>query len=99
MYIRYADVHVVQYFFVYSIGKSVHNHDLWVMEISSEAGVHEIGKPEVKFVSGLHGNMLVPRELLIQLVQYLCDAYRENDVAIKSVSATSDHPTVRDRRQ
>ena len=61
------------------------------MEISSQAGVHEIGKPEVKFVSGLHGNMLVPRELLIQLVQYLCDAYWENDVAIKSVSTTSDY--------
>ena len=73
------------YLFCHSLGKSVQSRDIWVFEFSSQPGRHVIGQLEVKLVSSLHGNELVNREILIQLIQYLCDAYH-TDFAIRSVS-------------
>lgn len=54
---------------LYSIGKSVQGRDLWVMVVSSSPYEHMIGKPDVKYVGGIHGNEVVGKELLLHLIQ------------------------------
>ena len=41
---------------LYSIGKSVQNRDLWVLEISTNPGVHTPLVPDFKFIANMHGN-------------------------------------------
>ena len=57
---------------LYSIGKSVQNNDLLVLELGTSPGNHEILKPEFKYVANMHGNEVVGKELLLWLAHYLC---------------------------
>ena len=70
----------------YSLGKTPRNHDLFVMVFSApEMNQDDAAQAQVKLTSGLHGNELVGREILIQFMQYLCDSYHQDDL-VKSVS-------------
>lgn len=60
---------------LYSIGKSVQGRDLWVMVVSASPYEHMIGKPDVKYIGGIHGNEPVGKELLLHMIQYLVSSY------------------------
>lgn len=73
---------------LYSIGYSVQNRKLWAMEISDNPGKHEPGEPEVKYIGNVHGNEALGRELLLQLIKYLCENY-DSDAAVKNLIDTT----------
>lgn len=44
-------------------------------KVSSSPYEHMLGKPDVKYVGGIHGNEAVGRELLLHLIQYFVTNY------------------------
>lgn len=45
-------------------------------KVSSSPYEHMLGKPDVKYVGGIHGNEAVGRELLLHLIQYFVTNYQ-----------------------
>ena len=76
---------------LYSIGRSVEGRVLWVMEVSDEPGVHEPGEPEFKYVGNMHGDEVVGRETLLNLIIYLCDNYDSDPRVAALVNFTRLH--------
>ncbi|XP_058890529.1 probable carboxypeptidase X1 [Acipenser ruthenus] len=67
---------------IYSIGKSHQGLKMYVMEISDNPGKHELGEPEFRYVAGMHGNEALGRELVLNLMQYMCQEYRKGNPRI-----------------
>ncbi|XP_057881184.1 probable carboxypeptidase X1 [Melospiza georgiana] len=77
---------------VYSIGQSSRGLRLYVMEISDNPGQHEVGEPEFRYVAGMHGNEVLGRELLLNLMQFLCREFRRGDArVVQLVTGTRIH--------
>ncbi|XP_073676241.1 probable carboxypeptidase X1 [Garra rufa] len=77
---------------IYSIGKSYMGLKLYVMEISDNPGKHELGEPEFRYVAGMHGNEVLGRELVLNLMEYICQEYkRENERIVRLVKETRIH--------
>ncbi|XP_036766131.2 adipocyte enhancer-binding protein 1 isoform X6 [Manis pentadactyla] len=69
----------------YSLGKSSRGLKIYAMEISDNPGDHELGEPEFRYTAGIHGNEVLGRELLLQLMQYLCREYRDGNPRVRSL--------------
>ncbi|KAI5933447.1 adipocyte enhancer-binding protein 1 isoform X4 [Manis javanica] len=69
----------------YSLGKSSRGLKIYAMEISDNPGDHELGEPEFRYTAGIHGNEVLGRELLLQLMQYLCHEYRDGNPRVRSL--------------
>ncbi|XP_039986082.1 carboxypeptidase D [Xiphias gladius] len=76
---------------LYSIGRSVEDRELYVMVISDKPTVHEHGEPEFKYVANMHGNEVVGRELLLNLIEYLCRNYGTDPEVTQLVNNTRIH--------
>uniref|UniRef100_A0AC35U5U7 Peptidase_M14 domain-containing protein n=1 Tax=Rhabditophanes sp. KR3021 TaxID=114890 RepID=A0AC35U5U7_9BILA len=77
---------------VYSIGKSVEDRELSVIEFSTTPGEHVALKPEIKYIGNMHGNEVVGRELLIRLADFLCDGIVNNNGDImRLINSSSIH--------
>ncbi|XP_036295249.1 inactive carboxypeptidase-like protein X2 [Pipistrellus kuhlii] len=67
---------------VYNIGKSQRGLKLYAVEVSDRPGEHEVGEPEFHYMAGAHGNEVLGRELLLLLVQFLCQEYLAGNARI-----------------
>jgi hypothetical protein len=79
--------------YVYDLDlKSVKGTPLRVIVFSINPDKHELGKPEFKYVGNIHGNEVVGRELIIELMVQLCESYLSGDKNIaKLISLTRIH--------
>ena len=76
---------------LYSIGKSVNERDLWVLEISDNPGSHEALEPEFKYVANMHGNEAVGREMLLLLIKSFCESYGLDERITTLINSTRIH--------
>lgn len=77
---------------IYTIGKSVQGRQLWVALITKNPNNDDqLLKPNVKYVANMHGNEVVGRELLLQLLVYLVNSYPSNQYIKYLVDNTRIH--------
>jgi len=74
---------------LHSIGKSVQNRDLWVLEISENVHNRSLGEPLFKYVANMHGDETLGLELMMFLAQYLLENYG-SDTRVTSLVNTTD---------
>ncbi|XP_041938843.1 inactive carboxypeptidase-like protein X2 isoform X3 [Alosa sapidissima] len=68
---------------IYNIGKSYNGQKLYAIEISDNPGEHELGEPEFRYTAGSHGNEVLGRELLLLLIQFMCQEYLSGNQRIQ----------------
>ncbi|XP_026218221.1 carboxypeptidase M [Anabas testudineus] len=64
---------------LYSIGQSVRGQQLWVLALGLSPRHHTVGIPEFKYVANMHGNEVLGRVLLVQLIDDMVRGYRKNE--------------------
>ncbi|KAF0993224.1 hypothetical protein HZS_5724 [Henneguya salminicola] len=72
------------YAYLYSIGTSVQNREIWVLAISDNPSIHEVGEPEVKIIANIHGNENVGREVILHMVDHICSNI-ESDLELHAI--------------
>jgi hypothetical protein len=67
--------------YLYSIGKSVQNRELWVIAVAAtDPDIHIALRPEAKYVANMHGNEVVGRELLLLLIDYMLNNQQSDPI-------------------
>lgn len=75
----------------YSVGKSVENRKLLVLQITEDVKNEHPDRPAFKFVANMHGDESIGRQLVIYLAQYLLSNYGKDDRITKLVNSTDIH--------
>lgn len=71
-----------------SIGKSVSGRELWMVKVSDNVAMDEL-EPEFKYISSMHGDEIVGRELMILFLNDLGENYRAgNKQAVELINNT-----------
>ncbi|XP_033989614.1 carboxypeptidase M [Trematomus bernacchii] len=77
---------------LYSIGPSVRGQELWVLALGLSPHRHTVGIPEFKYVANMHGNEVLGRVLLLQLIDDFVRGYRNNEGwSVKLLNSTRIH--------
>uniref|UniRef100_H3ALX0 Carboxypeptidase M n=1 Tax=Latimeria chalumnae TaxID=7897 RepID=H3ALX0_LATCH len=76
---------------LYSIGKSVEGRELWVFVIGRFPKQHMVGIPDFKYVGNIHGNEVIGREILLQLIEHLVTNYGTDLPITRLISSTRIH--------
>ncbi|XP_032361168.1 carboxypeptidase M [Etheostoma spectabile] len=77
---------------LYSIGQSVRGQQLWVLALGLSPRRHTVGIPEFKYVANMHGNEVLGRVLLLQLIDDLVRGYRSNETwSLQLLNSTRIH--------
>jgi len=76
---------------VYSIGSTVQGRDILAMAVSENPDKHIPGIPEFKYVSTMHGNEVVGKELLLNLMDKFCDDYGKDEKLTNLVKTVRMH--------
>ncbi|XP_040886238.1 carboxypeptidase M [Toxotes jaculatrix] len=77
---------------LYSIGQSVRGQQLWVLALGLSPRRHTVGIPEFKYVANMHGNEVLGRVLLLQLIDDLVRGYRNNEAwSLQLLNSTRIH--------
>ena len=78
---------------VYDLGaKTARGQPLRVIAFSDNPSVHEELEPEFKYVGNMHGNEVVGREIIVELMSQLCDEYlKGNENVVSLIESTRIH--------
>ncbi|XP_058273372.1 carboxypeptidase M isoform X4 [Hemibagrus wyckioides] len=76
---------------LHSIGQSVEGRELWVLILGQRPKEHRVGIPEFKYVGNMHGNEVVGRVLLLQLIDYLTRNYMSDPFVTKLMNSMRIH--------
>ncbi|XP_038636386.1 carboxypeptidase M-like [Scyliorhinus canicula] len=76
---------------LYSIGRSVTGINLWVLAIGKYPEVHTVGIPDVKYIANIHGDEVVGREMLLQLIERLVKMYKHDATITRLISNARIH--------
>ncbi|XP_074481541.1 carboxypeptidase M isoform X2 [Sebastes fasciatus] len=77
---------------LYSIGQSVRGQQLWALALGLSPRRHTVGIPEFKYVANMHGNEVLGRVLLLQLIDDLVRGYRSNETwSLQLLNSTRIH--------
>lgn len=76
---------------LHSIGQSVEGRELWVLILGQHPREHRTGIPEFKYVGNIHGNEVVGRVLLLQLVNYLTSRYGSDSLVTRLLDSSRVH--------
>ncbi|KAK3577884.1 hypothetical protein CHS0354_014557 [Potamilus streckersoni] len=79
---------------LYSIGKSVHGVNLWVLAIGKDIKSHVPLRPNVKYIGNIHGNEAVSREMMMHFIDYLLRSYGSNQTVTNFLNNTAVHVMV-----
>ncbi|KAI4887335.1 hypothetical protein NFI96_025827 [Prochilodus magdalenae] len=90
-YLREVSKTYSKFTYLHSIGQSVEGRELWVLILGQNPRQHRTGIPEFKYVGNMHGNEVLGRVLLLQLIDYLTKGYLSDPLVTKLLNSTRIH--------